>query len=111
MKRVEVIDARAALEARTLARNNLHFAQAQGTPFTTEELKHMDADNALDFFDDAGNPIDLPADTFKETVEVLKALRKSILDRPPAINGGVTLDDFISALLHWNERTSASPSG
>jgi hypothetical protein len=40
-QRVAVIDTRAELEARILARNKKHFAQAQGTPFTAAPLKFM----------------------------------------------------------------------
>jgi hypothetical protein len=38
---IEVIDTKEELEARILARNKKHFAQAQGTPFTEKRLLFM----------------------------------------------------------------------
>jgi hypothetical protein len=46
---VQVIDTQAALETRILECNKKHFAQAEGTPFTMEQLKSMTADNFQDY--------------------------------------------------------------
>jgi hypothetical protein len=108
---VEVIDTRAELEARILARNKRHFAQAQGTPFTEEPLRSMTADNALDLLDPHGDPIVLPPGTFRETSTVLDIIREAFESRPASIQATVTFDDFITSFLHWNEKTSTSPSG
>jgi hypothetical protein len=47
-KSIEIIDTRAKLEARILARNKTHFAQAEGTSFTEELLLSMTPDTNLD---------------------------------------------------------------
>jgi hypothetical protein len=108
---VEVVDTKAALESRILARNKKHFAQAQGTTFTHEPFLSMTPDNIGQHFDLDGNPINLPAGTFTETTTVLKLLRAAFADRPPGIDHKVSFDDFIGSFLHWHEKTSTSPSG
>jgi hypothetical protein len=107
---VEIVDTRAALETRILARNKQHFAQAQGTTFTEELFLSMTPDNLEKCFDLDGNPQRLPAVTLKETITVLKILREAFADRPPGIESKVSFDDFIGSFLHWNEKTSTSPS-
>jgi hypothetical protein len=108
---IEVIDTKAELEARILARNNKHFAQAQGTPFTEKPLLFMTpAMDMTERFDAEGHPLQLPAGTFKETITVLAILRNAFADRPPEIEATVSFDAFIASFLHWNEQTSTSPS-
>jgi hypothetical protein len=112
IKNVEVIETRAELETRILQRNKRHFAQAQGTPYTTAPLNTMTPDNALnDYFDENGAPMELPAGTFAETTTVMQILQDEELTNPPPSIRIVPFDNFVNALLHWNERTSTSPSG
>jgi hypothetical protein len=111
IQKVEVIDTKAELESRILARNKKHFAQAQGTPFTEEPLLSLTPDLLRDFLDSDGNPLQLPEGTFTETLTVLQLLREAFADRPPSIDATVSFDDFVDLFLHWNENTSTSPSG
>jgi hypothetical protein len=109
---IEVVDTKAELEARILARNKKHFAQAQGTPFTENPLLVMTpAMDMTELFDAEGHPLQLPAETFKETITVLAILRNAFADRPPEIEATVSFDAFIASFFHWNEQTSTSPSG
>jgi hypothetical protein len=108
---VEVVDTKAALEARILARNKKHFAQAQGTTFTEEPFLSMTPDSLGNYFDSDGQPINLPDGAFKETITVLSLLCDAFADRPPGIASKVSFDDFIDSFLHWNELTFTSPSG
>jgi hypothetical protein len=105
------VDTKAALESRILARNKKHFAQAQGTTFTQEPFLSLTPDNLDEYFDQDGNAIHLPANTFTETTTVLQLLREAFDDRPPGIEQNFSLDAFIGSFLHWNEKTSTSPSG
>jgi hypothetical protein len=109
---IEVIDTKVELEARILARNKKHFAQAQGTPFTEQPLLFMTpATDVTELFDAEGHPLQLPDRTFKETITVLAILRDAFADRPPEVEATVSFDAFIASFLHWNEQTSTSPSG
>jgi hypothetical protein len=107
---VQVIDAKAELEAHILERNKRHFTQAKGTPFTQHPLKEMHAGNAQSYFDASGQPLGLPAGTFPETTSVLQLLREAMEDIPPSIPTTIAFDNFVTAFLHWNEHTSTSPS-
>jgi hypothetical protein len=112
VKQVTVIDTREELKLRILARNKLHFAQAEGTPFIEAPLKGLTPTAALDAFSDPkGNRLQLPAGTFKETHMVMEILRDAFLDRPPLISPTISFKDFVTSLLHWDEKTSTSPSG
>jgi hypothetical protein len=111
-KTVTVVDTKAELESRILARNKKHFAQAEGSPFTIMPLKDLTpADSLEEFFDSSGQPINLPAGTFQETTTVLAILRDAFRDRPPAIPSTVLFEAFVTSFLHWDEKTSTSPSG
>jgi hypothetical protein len=108
---VEVIDNQAELEHRILERNKKHFAQAQRTPFTESPLKEMTPANISAYFDESGKPLDLPDGTFHETTTILELLRDACNQRPPSIKSTVSFENFVTSLLHWDEKTSTSPSG
>jgi hypothetical protein len=108
---VEVVDTRIELEQQILARNKKHFAQAEGTPFTQAPLNLMTATNALNYFDENGEPIGLPGGTFAETKMVLQLLKEALNDPPPNIDATLSFDDFVTSFLKWNENTLTSPSG
>jgi hypothetical protein len=38
-------------------------------------------------------------------------LKDAFLDRPPLIAPTISFEDFVTSLLHWDEKTSTSPSG
>jgi hypothetical protein len=112
IKHVGIVDTKAELESRILARNKKHFAQAEGTPFTEYPLNSMRSDNALEHYYDAyGQPLNLPDGTFKETSVILQLIREAFKDRPPTIASTILFDDFVTSFLHWDEKTSTSPSG
>jgi hypothetical protein len=72
----------------------------------------MTPDNALnDYFDANGAPLELLAGTFIETITVMQILQAKLTNPPPSIPNTVPFEDFVNAFLHWNERTSTSPSG
>jgi hypothetical protein len=108
---VTVVDTKEELELRILARNKLHFAQAEGTPFTEAPLKGLTPNDALDSFSDPdGARLRLLAGTFAETHSVMAILKDAFLDRPPLISPTISFEDFVTSLLHWDEKTSTSPS-
>jgi hypothetical protein len=109
---VKTVDTRKALEAAIIERNKRHFAQADGTPFTKLPLSKISSENGYNVFEDAaGHEILLPEDSFVETKMVMELLQARQRDPGTKWFEGVSFDEFISGLLHWNERTSTSPSG
>jgi hypothetical protein len=103
---------RTALEEAIIARNQKHFAQAKGTPFTRSPLAHIGSDNGYNVFEDAaGCEIRLPDTSFVEAHTVLELLRERQQDRSQPWLEIVSFDEFISGLLHWKEKASTSPSG
>jgi hypothetical protein len=109
---VEVIDTRGELEKRILQRNKRHFSQAEGTPYTKDPLNKMTPANALaDFSDADGKPLQLPAGNFLETRTVMQILQEELSNPPPTIQTVVPFEDFVNAFLHWDEKTSTSPTG
>jgi hypothetical protein len=110
-KTTTTIDVRKELEAAIITRNQRHFAQAQGTPFTQPPLKYLHSDNEFNVYKDADdNDIVLPTTTFVETATVLKILRERANNPTTKWSPKLDFDDFISVLLHWKEATSTSPS-
>jgi hypothetical protein len=108
----KVVDTRKALETAIIERNQRHFAQVEGTPFTRLPLSRIGKENNYDVFHDAaGDTIRLPDDSFTETATVINLLRERHQVQRPGWSPIVSFDEFISGLLHWNEKTSTSPSG
>jgi hypothetical protein len=106
------INVRAELEAAIIQRNRCHFAQAQGTPFTEFPLNLIRSDNAFNTYQDSeGNAILLPTDAFVETHTVIDILWQRAQLPVTRWSPELDFDDFLSALLHWREFTSTSPSG
>jgi hypothetical protein len=71
----------------------------------------MTPPNVMDCFDADGIPFDLPDGTFRETVTVLTLLWEAFANRIPSIDTTISFDNFINTFLHWDEKTSTSPSG
>jgi hypothetical protein len=108
----EVINVRSALEAAILSRNQRHFAQAKDTPWAHPPLSLISSANEYNLYRDAqDNEIRLPNDCFIETSMVLDILKEEAQKSHPKWSPQLTFDTFLSGLLHWDERTSTSPSG
>jgi hypothetical protein len=106
------ISSRQSLETAILDRNQRHFAQAQHTPWHRPPLSNISSDTQFNLYTDAdGNDIELPPGTFLETATVLQVLKEEAAKPHPKWSSDVAFQVFISALLHWNEGTSTSPSG
>jgi hypothetical protein len=111
-RKVQTIDTKKALEAAIIERNQRHFAQAEGTPFTRSPLNLIASENGFNIFtDDAGETITLPDAAFIETQTGIDILRERSQKHCPEWSPTVTFDDFVSALLHWREDMATSPSG
>jgi hypothetical protein len=101
----QTVDTRKALEEAIIHRNKWHFAQAHGTPFTKHPLSKISSNNGYDVFADAaGNEIILPEHSFIETQTVMDLLQKRQRDPGVKWSEAVSFDEFISGLLHWNEK-------
>jgi hypothetical protein len=110
--KVKIVDSRQALEAAICDRNKRHFAQANGTPFTHEPFSRIGSDNGYNVYLDVdGAEIHVPGDAFLETRTVMNLLRERHEAYPGRWLDEVSFDEFISGLLHWNEKTLTSPSG
>ena len=71
LKGKQLIDTRAELENAIIIRNQRHFAQAKGTPFTMLPLKHIHQQN----FDTKGIPTRQESGGFAETKLVIQILQ------------------------------------
>jgi hypothetical protein len=109
----KAVDTRRALETAIIERNKRHFAQAEDTPFTQPPLSHIGQENNYNVYHDAeGHTFRLPVDScFTETQTVMDLLRERHQAQRPGWSPIISFDEFISGLLHRNEKTSTSPSG
>jgi hypothetical protein len=111
-RRIKVVYTRHALKAAIIARNKRHFAQASATPFTQEHFSRIGSDNGYNVYQDQdGQETRVPDSSFLETKTVMNLLRERHQANPIRWSDQVFFDEFISGLLHWNEKTSTSPSG
>jgi hypothetical protein len=102
------------VECETQARNQQHLNQAAGSPFTIFPLSDVGvtATNFKTSHLPDGTPLQMPADTFRETETVLDLLQRPLPGAAQAhISPNISLHDFTSAIRAWKERTSTSPSG
>jgi hypothetical protein len=107
----KTIDVRKELEAAIIERNQRHFAQAEGTPFTQPPLQHINSDTGFNVYKDADdNDIVLPDTALVETATVLDILRERAQNPVTKWSPDLDFEDFISSLLHWRESTATSPS-
>jgi hypothetical protein len=89
----ELIDTRKALEAAIIERNQRHFAQADGTPFTREPFSRIGRENDYSVHHDAhGNAIQVPDDSFPETKLVVTLLKERHRSQPPGWSPLVSFD-------------------
>jgi len=106
----KLITAPAEIEYYLLLRNQRHFGQAQGTPFTIPPLSDdLDWGASTTSADDilAGSyesPIDIP-----QCTTVIKACKAAAdLDQ---ISAEITYEEFRGKIRSWRETTCTSPSG
>lgn len=84
IRKVETVDTRRALEKCIIDRNQRHFAQALGTPFTRRPFSYIGSANNFNVYNDAdGNPIEVPDDCFVETHTILDILKDHAAHPPP----------------------------
>jgi hypothetical protein len=107
-----MIDTKVELEAAILARNQKHFAKAQGTPFTIPPLAAMGSNSQFgNTTDSSTQAIELPPGAFRETATVMEVLAEATNTPPPQWSDKINFEAFIKGLLRWRETTSTSPSG
>ena len=104
----DIINDKETVEKLTLACMRKHFAQSQGTPFTSDfwidELTKEDAQNKILDGEYDSSPYD------KSIQLYLNALQRP-LDHPDELKFECSFVDFCSFIRGADERTSASPSG
>jgi hypothetical protein len=96
------------------ARNQAHFRQAKGTPFTIPPLSTMFGwcgtnDTAAKQLDGLLEPSEISGIS-TATVEILEALWQPIHGLQP-ISDEITIEEMECGLHNWKEATSTSPSG
>ena len=99
----------AEIETLLLNRNEAHFGQAEGTPFTVGALK-----TALNYHGDGPIAEMILDGTYtNDSLDDATQLFLAHLNRrtTSALNGEITVKEIIGKLKTWDERTSTSPSG
>jgi hypothetical protein len=97
-----------------IERNQNHFGQAHGTPFTVSPLVNWAGYHGTSESADALLRGELPPDELEQCTEgaqaVLAALQQEIA-APNSVDTRITADDLQSGFKKWRESTSTSPSG
>ncbi len=105
----ETITVPEEIERMLLQRNQNHFSQAHGTPFTTDPLQ------ATVGYKANGYSVDLIlSGSYEESTltPVTSLLVKHLQARTTnTINGAITKEDVLGKLRNWHESTTTSPSG
>jgi exonuclease III len=93
-----------------LLRNQRHFGQAQGTPFTIPPLS-----DDIDWAASSAASDAILEGTYETSNlnHLLQAVLRECQYKTPAdsISGNVTTEDFLGKFRTWNEKTTTSPSG
>ena len=100
------------IEEACLTRNQTHFGQAQGTPFTIPPLSLIES-SACGPVTDAileGRLDDLPFDV-TELPEEQRIILEELEQCCPTMADTISFEDFKRRFEVWNEDTSTSPSG
>ena len=108
----EITEDPKAIEEACLARNQQHFGQAQGSPFTIPPLSLIES-SACGPITDAileGRFEDLPFDT-KTLPEAQQIILEELQQCCPTMPDTIPFDDFKRKFMIWREDTSTSPSG
>ena len=92
-----------------IERNQTHFGQAKGTPFTVSPLENWVGYHGTSKSADAVLRGELPPDELKQCTEgaqaVLEALQQEIAT-PNSVDTRITVDDLQSGFKAWRETTS-----
>ena len=107
-----LIDEPIEIFRRILQRDQLHFRQAEGTPFTTQPLQQFlglagETPAAQEFLRTGNLDLDFQQATLPETITLLKHM-KSFPVRIPRVNTTITTDDYKKFFRKWKETTSTS---
>ena len=105
------IDTPSEVKQALLHRNQQHFGQAQGTPFTIPPLsEHIDF-SASTHYADLILSGEYPTENLDAATALLvKHLQQTSLNHN-AVTDQVTDSDFVGKMKTWKESTSTSPSG
>ena len=106
------IDDPSEIFERILHRDQRHYSQAQGTPFTQQPLYSFtgiagDTPSAQQFLNDGTLNLEFNDATFPETIKLLHHMRP-FPNRPSRINTTITVDDYRKFFKRWKETTSTS---
>jgi hypothetical protein len=97
-----------------IERNQKHFGQAHGTPFTVSPLKNWLGYHGTSISADAVLRGELAPDELAQCTEgaqaILEALQHEIAP-PSSVDTRITADDLRKGYKAWRETTSTSPSG
>jgi hypothetical protein len=104
---LERIQAQHQLDSTLLDRNISHFAQAHGTPFTTESLIEIIGDDGC-----SNQAFEILQGNVPEHLQKFpKLLLKELRQTRPTLPLDMTLDDMCHCFDKWRENTTTSPSG
>ena len=97
---------------RILQRDQIHFRQAEGTPFTTQPLQQFlgiagETPAAQEFLRTGNLTLDFQHATLPETITLLRHM-KSFPVRIPHVNTTITAEDYRKFFRKWKETTSTS---
>jgi hypothetical protein len=100
------------LEQALLDRNNIHFRQADKTPFSTNYLKLLlgpyGTNEASQMLLDGTLQIDF-TQVSRATASILRKLQR--VAAPDSIDASISMEELKAAYKCWRESTSTSPSG
>jgi len=97
------------IERKLLERNQQHFGQAEGTPFTKEPLSMQIKYDGTGIHAEAILQGTYDASGLEETTALfIKHLQMKSLHN---LEGSITTKDIIGKLKRWPEKTTTSPSG
>ncbi len=112
---LDVVNDPVEVEKNIIGQSKLHFQQARRTPFTLPPLNQIDSAEhpvAQEILQ-SGLPESwstvTPVGWNDETSHFVDGLQ--LQDKVPAIDATISMEDFVSGIKRWKERTTTSPSG
>ncbi len=111
----EVVTDPVTVETSIIEQSRKHFKQAQGTPFTVPPLDQIDGAGApvVKEILQSGLPSKwrevTPVGWNSETSNFIDRLQSD--DKVPKIDTEISMQDFVSGIKRWKEKTTTSPSG
>jgi len=100
------------MEATLLEHSRTHFAQAEGSPFTTDPLNRLLQYDGLTLYGDritAGKP--LPLHELDEPTKTILCHLQRKVPMPTTPGPPLNHDTLLQGIKKWPERTTTSPSG